>query len=107
MGISIIIDFFKIIINIDDYFYGIFYPLNDEPILDIVYETIKSNTTKGFKNSIIEGLLQLDIESYNDYIYESHKGSLVSKIFHFVLILSVTIVSSYIINTLYYIINLK
>ena len=59
--IYLIIDIIKILINPDDYFYGMLYPLTDELILDIVYNSIENNTSKGLKNSIVEGLLQLNV----------------------------------------------
>eukprot|EP00833_Pecoramyces_ruminatium_P016704 jgi/Orpsp1_1/1190736/evm.model.d7180000080889.1 len=93
--IYVLIDFIKILASPADYFYGIFYPLTDDPILDIVYSTIENNTfINGLKDSIVEGLLQLDFDEYNNYIDKTHSGNLGTKIFHYFFILALTIASS-------------
>ncbi len=101
--IFVLNDFIKILINPDDYFYGMLYPLSDEPILNIVSSSLENNTSDGIKEFIVERLLQLNVKDYNNYIYKTYERNTSLKIFHYFIILALTIISSYVVNTIYYI----
>jgi len=100
----LIVDFFKVMVNFDDYFYGMLYPIpiTKEPLLNVIYKSIKESSLGEKKQSLINGITNLDYDSYYELIECTHTGKLSTKVFHYIIIIFYSISVSIIINSLIY-----